>query len=846
MSAVERAMAALQGSVPDARAGRSSSPLDTVDLNARLNAYKWSQEQTPRTLASPMPHSTSGRVPPDAPALASPFTQAQVIFGPPTPVSQISFLRGAETLGPDDSISAVGVSRKVEASKAAAARPLSWETQQTERSSSYPRPGVVSHEKPPIQLNVLHNQIIERPPSPDSTASPAGIDNYSDEADLGPNGLEYPSMKAHRAALLAAQWRKKEARVDEELESRRAAAAKEEQARAARRLVDTTNRLQEAEDALRTLQLKLVAEKLRTGEAKRLAAEAAAKREADRRELALAVAILRRAKDDGRRGEEERQRLLRAFEEAKRRLVKYHEEIRVRDARKAGQTEGRTEGFAEAGEWMTHEEIRVRDARKAGRAEGRTEAFAETARWMSSQPTAPAEQHTTAPIVVPTPVEQHTTAPIIVPIPVEQHITAPIVAPIPVEQFSPAPTGAIYPSLANVPSPVLPDGALHPVRVPIPSHPQRSHRSVSSIDARLVDSRMSQYSGLSRRQQFADASVERAEGIIAPRASAHTSRTPSFMSAGAPTIRSQRSARELNRPHPDVRHSRSLSQPTNLASAAVMGHQGPHNDSKYPAWDGPDPHFDNPEVMAMKAFQERAARVSRNFRGSNDDLIAAAAMQLPPEEPRTPARRVGEMGLRPIRSPHPIPALGISVGGAAPELSDPRYQRAPTITVQPPSSTRTPLASATSGIQTRVPTPSPVGAQRSRSPARGRSASPLGPKTVSATSVRVDPVGRYSNSVAQAAAVALPSSHGTTFTVVARSASPPTLRTSGPTYTTATKYGHDRPAPVLRPQRTIVETVPDVDDPRIRVDDKIRREAALVDAYNARATTAAGTRHSWR
>lgn len=125
-------------------------------------------------------------------------------------------------------------------------------------------------------------------------------------------------MKAHRAALLAAQ-RGREARATDAQAARDAAQAAvlADQVHQALQLAETHTRLREAEDALRTAQARLVAEKLQTGEQARRAAEIAAMRDADRQELAVAVSILRRAKDDGRRSEEERRRLLRAFEDAK-------------------------------------------------------------------------------------------------------------------------------------------------------------------------------------------------------------------------------------------------------------------------------------------------------------------------------------------------------------------------------------------------------------------------------------------------------------------------------------------------------------------------------------------------
>ncbi|KLT44409.1 hypothetical protein CC85DRAFT_17594 [Cutaneotrichosporon oleaginosum] len=179
----------------------------------------------------------------------------------------------------------------------------------------------------------------------------------------------------------------------------------------------------------------------------------------------------------------------------------------------------------------------------------------------------------------------------------------------------------------------------------------------------------------------------------------------------------------------------------------------------------------------------------------------------------------------PARSPHPIPALGISVGGAAPELSDRNYHRPPTITVQPPSSTKTPLdsrrVSNASGVRSSMPSPVPAQAQRSRAPSpapraptvptRGPSPAPSPSPSPSRRSqsqpesayVRSAPIPAsvYANSVAQAAGVPLPSSHGTTYTAPQH----PRPRTPGASYVTATIYGHDRPVPSNQSQRTAVE-----------------------------------------
>ncbi|BEJ13597.1 hypothetical protein CspHIS471_0307710 [Cutaneotrichosporon sp. HIS471] len=1045
MSAVERALVVLQDAIRDERDERAC-PLDTDDLNARLNAYKWAQERTPRTPASPMPHSASGRSRHSAPpqALASPFRHSAMSV-PQTPATQASGLRRAETLGPHDSISVVNV-RGGGTDRDGEDRPRSRAITPRPRSRS------VSRERPSDTSDTSdtrspYNKFVERPQSPTTTSSPAGVETYTDEADHSPHGLQYPydtsplylandrSMKAHRAALIAAQ-REKEARAEDEQEDREAAAAKAEQVRGALRLAETTYRLKEAEGALRTLQAKLVAEKLRTGEVERRAAETAAKREADRRELAVTVSILRRAKDDSRRGEEERRRLLRAFEETKGRLVKYHAEIRVRDARKVAHEEGRTEAFAEAGRWMGPNPplpvgelttapvgkpttaprgavsqpndfslsplgVRVDQLPSIGSAaqqfqqhvgaipQGQQKSQPQPQTQRAAPPQARQPQANKKPqqqrLQQPQPQQQQLRQPQSqpqqpqdlfqqqqvqqqVPQPLQQQFTqlpptvqlmpqpsaatyqqppvvlivpplptslgpqaalgnlatsvplnlvppgplimqgAPTQPPILIQppHAGPAMAPQVCPAFANVPAPSLPVPALRPVPVPVPLHPQRSHRSVASLDERgpPFDSRMSQYSGMPPRQ-VAESFIDRVQGTPAR----PVTRAPSHLSRAAPTVRSNRSVMEVNKPLPELRHTQSLSQPTDLTSAAVMGHQGgPHRDSKYPAWDGPDPSFDNPGVMAMKAFQERASLATRSYRSGSDDLAAAAAVQLPSsesdysaaqsrpapsrlgdvmrddlsrisEESPTPARSVREAARTPARSPRPIPALGISIGGAAPELSDPMYHRAPTITVQPPSSTRTPLESRRpSGAPTRAPSPGPSPVPRNRVPSRAPSPSPMartrGPsptprrETVYAPSVPVAP-SMYANSVAHAAAVALPRSQGTAYSTVPPPNSHPRPRTPAATYTSATKYRHDRSAATPRSYRTAIETLSDEDGPRPRSILKNRGETPLIDPYcvplppsrtNTYAPSAstagiarrvplppsAGTRSSWR
>lgn len=126
------------------------------------------------------------------------------------------------------------------------------------------------------------------------------------------------NMRAHRAALLREQ-EQRDARLAAETAERedRAAADLAQQMENALELADTAARLAMAEEQLRSLQATLIAERMKTTAQERRASEERERRERYRSELALAVSVLRRAKDDGKRSEEERRRLQRAFEEAR-------------------------------------------------------------------------------------------------------------------------------------------------------------------------------------------------------------------------------------------------------------------------------------------------------------------------------------------------------------------------------------------------------------------------------------------------------------------------------------------------------------------------------------------------
>ncbi|WWD15901.1 hypothetical protein CI109_100325 [Kwoniella shandongensis] len=124
------------------------------------------------------------------------------------------------------------------------------------------------------------------------------------------------------------------------------------QIKEAQDLATATTRLEAAEKQLRELQARLIAEQV---------ARTQIEQEVERREdetknyqteWASAVRALRRARDEGKKSEEEKRRIQRCFEEARDKLWKYHEALRVREARAQGKEEGRAEAWQEAERWM--------------------------------------------------------------------------------------------------------------------------------------------------------------------------------------------------------------------------------------------------------------------------------------------------------------------------------------------------------------------------------------------------------------------------------------------------------------------------------------------------------------
>lgn len=85
------------------------------------------------------------------------------------------------------------------------------------------------------------------------------------------------------------------------------------------KLSSAVTRLQEAEAQLRTIQATLIAEKVGRTEAERRSEMQRDEVKVFKNELAGAVRALRRAREEAKRGEEERRRVQRGWEEAKER-----------------------------------------------------------------------------------------------------------------------------------------------------------------------------------------------------------------------------------------------------------------------------------------------------------------------------------------------------------------------------------------------------------------------------------------------------------------------------------------------------------------------------------------------
>ncbi|GHJ88686.1 hypothetical protein NliqN6_5088 [Naganishia liquefaciens] len=112
----------------------------------------------------------------------------------------------------------------------------------------------------------------------------------------------------------------------------------------------TTTALQ---SQIRTLQAQIIASHVSRSSLERNVLDAHDEARAYRAELAEAVRALRRAKAETKKLDDERRKGVRLYEETRERLVKYHEALKVQEARDAGREEGRLEAFHEIERWMT-------------------------------------------------------------------------------------------------------------------------------------------------------------------------------------------------------------------------------------------------------------------------------------------------------------------------------------------------------------------------------------------------------------------------------------------------------------------------------------------------------------
>ncbi|WVO12851.1 hypothetical protein L204_100459 [Cryptococcus depauperatus] len=170
---------------------------------------------------------------------------------------------------------------------------------------------------------------------------------FEEQMTVGPTSVRTRgdighSMHAMRNRLLA------EARRDHDV----MATTTRLQITDAQALATATTRLENAEKQLRDLQAKLIAEQVARTQIEQEAGIREDEMKGYQNEWASAVRALRRAREEGKKTDEEKRRLQRCFEEARDKLWKYHEALRVREARAQGKEEGRAEAWQEAERWM--------------------------------------------------------------------------------------------------------------------------------------------------------------------------------------------------------------------------------------------------------------------------------------------------------------------------------------------------------------------------------------------------------------------------------------------------------------------------------------------------------------
>ncbi|WWC69472.1 uncharacterized protein I206_103413 [Kwoniella pini CBS 10737] len=168
-----------------------------------------------------------------------------------------------------------------------------------------------------------------------------------DEMTIGPTSIWTRSdmgrdMYDHRDRLLRQESNRNQEQMQE----------LQRQIREAHSLATTATKLEAAEKQLRELQARLIAEQVARTQIEQEAGLKEEEMKNYQNEWASAVRALRRARDEGKKSDEEKRRIQRCFEEARDKLWKYHEALRVREARAQGKEEGKAEAWQEAERWM--------------------------------------------------------------------------------------------------------------------------------------------------------------------------------------------------------------------------------------------------------------------------------------------------------------------------------------------------------------------------------------------------------------------------------------------------------------------------------------------------------------
>ncbi|WVQ71637.1 hypothetical protein IAR50_001177 [Cryptococcus sp. DSM 104548] len=177
--------------------------------------------------------------------------------------------------------------------------------------------------------------------------SPISTRRFEDEMTIGPTSIRTRGdlgrdMYEMRNRLLDAEAHRDQAAMQ----------TLRRQISEAEALATASARLEAAEKQLRELQAKLIAEQVARTQIEQEAGLRSDEVKNYQNEWASAVRALKRAREEGRKTDEEKKRVQRCFEEARDKLWKYHEALRVREARAQGKEEGRAEAWQEAERWM--------------------------------------------------------------------------------------------------------------------------------------------------------------------------------------------------------------------------------------------------------------------------------------------------------------------------------------------------------------------------------------------------------------------------------------------------------------------------------------------------------------